>query len=83
MGISEAQGRSMERRGEEYICPTCTSKKQRLPLPGVQSEDLLESPKIQSRLPDLLTPTTSAQTVVEVIQPQECKVRVYGAWLNH
>lgn len=28
VGISETEGRKMERRGEEYICPPCTAKRQ-------------------------------------------------------
>ncbi|KAK0147415.1 Death-inducer obliterator 1 [Merluccius polli] len=74
VGIGEAQGRCMDRRGEEYTCPTCTSKKQRLPLPdNVQSEDLLESPEIPASLPDVLAPTASAETTMEVTKPQESK----------
>ncbi|CAL8325239.1 unnamed protein product [Merluccius merluccius] len=76
VGIGEAQGRCMDRGGEEYTCPTCTSKKQRLPLPdNVQSEDLLESPEIPASLPDVLAPTASAETTIEVTKPQESKVR--------
>ncbi|KAA8590841.1 hypothetical protein FQN60_001784 [Etheostoma spectabile] len=28
VGISETQGRTMEKKGQEYICPPCTTKKQ-------------------------------------------------------
>ncbi|KAI3357554.1 hypothetical protein L3Q82_015971, partial [Scortum barcoo] len=28
VGISQTQGRQMERKGQEYICPRCTAKKQ-------------------------------------------------------
>jgi len=73
VGVREARGRSMERRGEEYICPTCTSKRRRLLQPGVPSKDFRPA-----SLPDVVAPTASAEKVVEVTQPQESKVRVYS-----
>lgn len=34
MGITEARGRLMERNGEDYICPNCTTKKSQLVRPA-------------------------------------------------
>lgn len=34
MGITEARGRLMERNGEDYICPNCTTKKNQLVRPA-------------------------------------------------
>ncbi|XP_056443221.1 death-inducer obliterator 1-like [Gadus chalcogrammus] len=72
VGISEAQGRSMERRREEYNCPTCTNKKQRSLLADVPSEDLSER-AIPTGLPNVLASTASVETVVEVPKQQESK----------
>ncbi|CAL8250688.1 unnamed protein product [Arctogadus glacialis] len=72
VGISEAQGRSMERRREEYNCPTCTNKKQRSLLADVPSEDLSER-AIPAGLPNVLASTAAVETVVEVPKQQESK----------
>lgn len=34
VGITEARGRLMERNGEDYICPNCTTKKNQLVRPA-------------------------------------------------
>lgn len=34
MGITEARGRLMERNGEDYVCPNCTTKKNQLVRPA-------------------------------------------------
>uniref|UniRef100_A0A667ZXP4 Death inducer-obliterator 1 n=1 Tax=Myripristis murdjan TaxID=586833 RepID=A0A667ZXP4_9TELE len=33
VGISETQGRKMERKGQEYVCPPCTTKRKSQPKP--------------------------------------------------
>ena len=88
VGIGEVQGRSMERRGEEYICPTCTSKKQRKLRADVPSEDLSER-AIPASLPNVLAPTAPMETVLEVPKQQESKVGrseestgILVEWLN-
>lgn len=37
MGITEARGRLMERNGEDYICPNCTTKKNQLVRPATSN----------------------------------------------
>ena len=73
VGIGEAEGRSMERRGEEYNCPTCTSKKQRSLPADVPSEDLSEGAILASLL-NVLAPTVPVETAVEVLKQQQSKV---------
>ena len=34
MGITEARGRLMERNGEDYVCPNCTTKKSQTAKPN-------------------------------------------------
>lgn len=47
VGISKTQGRKMEKRGQEYICPPCTTKKQSQlqPEPHPQPEPELSFPE--------------------------------------
>ena len=74
----------MERRREEYNCPTCTNKKQRSLLADVPCEDLSER-AIPAGLPNVLASTASVETVVEVPKQQESKVggnRALAYWLN-
>lgn len=37
MGITEARGRLMERNGEDYVCPNCTTKKNQLVRPATSN----------------------------------------------
>lgn len=37
VGITEARGRLMERNGEDYICPNCTTKKNQLVRPATSN----------------------------------------------
>lgn len=60
MGITEARGRLMERNGEDYICPNCTTKKNQVVRPA--TSNLCTSTEISRIKPDT-APLTSALAV--------------------
>lgn len=72
VGITKAEGRKMERRGQEYICPTCTTKKenQLQPEPHPQTEPELT-------LPTCLTQSSSGEEVEGHDMQQASKVRTW------
>ncbi|KAM4610598.1 death-inducer obliterator 1 [Polymixia lowei] len=68
VGISEAQGRKMERKGQEYICPSCTTKKRNKlqPDPHPQTEP-------HTSLPECPNTTPSDQKEEEATEQQAVK----------
>lgn len=70
VGISETEGRKMERRGQEYICPPCSTKKQSQFQPEPQPE-----PEPQLSSPECLTQSPSGEEVESHKEQQALKVR--------
>ncbi|XP_044068420.1 uncharacterized protein LOC122883584 [Siniperca chuatsi] len=65
VGISETQGRNMETKGQEYICPPCTTKKQS----QLQPEPRLQ-PELELSFPECLTLSPSVEEA-EVHEEQQ------------
>ncbi|XP_056154777.1 death-inducer obliterator 1-like [Lampris incognitus] len=75
VGVTEVQGRKMEKMGQEYICPCCVTKKhnQLQPNPQPQPEpDLRTSDTIQERL----TPSPPGKEEEETEKQQASKEAV-------
>ncbi len=69
VGISKTKGREMERRSQEYICPTCTTKKQSRHQPEPEPEPELSFPECLT-----LNPSSEEQAGHE--EQQALKVRI-------
>lgn len=79
VGISETEGRKMERRGQEYICPPCNTKKQSQLQPEPHHQ-----PEPELSFPECLTQSPSGEEVESQKEQQALKVRiVFGISQTH
>lgn len=69
VGISETQGRKMEKKGQEYICPPCTTKKQ------LQSEPYPQ-PEPEPGFPECVTLSPSGEEGEGREEQQALKVKI-------
>lgn len=71
VGISDAEGLEMERRGLDYLCPTCTSKRQSEIQPEVQPE-----PEPEFSFRECLTQSPPSEEIKGQGHQQAVEVRI-------
>lgn len=69
IGVDETQGRELEKNGQEYTCPPCTTKKQ------LQSEPLPE-PEPELSFSECVTPSPPGEGGEEREEQQAPKVNI-------
>ncbi|XP_076022375.1 uncharacterized protein LOC143012919 [Genypterus blacodes] len=72
VGVSETQGSKMERKGQEYMCPTCTTKKLTL----ISTSQPESQPEPELSLPESLTINPPCEREEETEERQDIEQTV-------
>lgn len=65
MGITEARGRLMERNGEDYVCPNCTTKKSQTAKPNGKPKAAAPGALKAEQSPSVAAPSPTASAGAE------------------